>query len=353
MIVQGRAFACFFGILLLSSLQAQITFEFTDLPVPGDIVERYVDTIPTYGPGGSGAAQVWDLTAAVPDETVITTVSTPATTPFASSFTGSNLAMTNDGINYLYFNSSAATLISTGAAGDFLQDGQQLVVPFNPTLTGHQFPRNYGDQFSDTYAFEVVADGAAFSVHSVRLRHRGSVRDTTDAYGQITTPVGTYDALRVKSTDFTTDSIWIRLFSFAPWTLVESLADTTVSYSWLAKETKLAVAEMTFDSLGAPARFTYTSIPPAITTGLGALGASTARIHPVPTRDGFMLSLEEAGIHDRVEVFSADGRSIVVASLAQLSSRWFDTSDWGSGIYLLRLWPAQGGAPLVLRAVVQ
>lgn len=340
------------GVVLITSLNAQITFEYEDLAVPGDVVERYVDTIPTFGAGGSGAGQSWDFSAAVPDETVITTVSSPATTPYATSFTGSNVAMTNDGVNYLYFNSTPATLLATGAAGDFLEDGQQLVVPFNPTLTGHQFPRNYGATFSDTYAFEVVANGAAFSVNSVRLRHRGSVRDTTDAYGQITTPVGTYDALRVKSTDFTTDSIWIRLFSFAPWTFAQALADTTVSYSWLAKETKLAVAEMTFDSVGAPARFTYSSIPPSISTGLGALVASTARIHPVPTRDGFTLNLEEAGIHDRVEVFSADGRSIVLVPLAQLSSRWFDTSDWGSGIYLLRLWPSKGGEPTVLRAVV-
>ncbi|MEX1133064.1 MAG: T9SS type A sorting domain-containing protein [Flavobacteriales bacterium] len=338
---------------MITSLNAQITFEFADLPVPGDVVERYVDTIPSFGPGVGGAMQVWDFTSAVPDETVITTVSTPATTPYAGSFTASNLAMTNDGINYLYFSTTPASFIATGAAGDFLEDGQQLVVPFNPTLTGHQFPRNYGDQFSDTYGFEVVADGAAFSVHSVRLRHRGNVRDTTDAYGQITTPVGTYDALRVKSTDVTTDSIWIRLFSFAPWTFAQALSGTAVSYSWLAKETKLAVAEMTFDSLGVPARFTYSSIPPSISTGLVALGANTAGIHPVPARDGFTLSLEGSGSHDRVEVFTADGRSILVAPLTHLSSHWFDTSDWGSGIYLLRLWPVKGGEPLVLRAVVQ
>lgn len=334
------------------ALHAQITFEYGDLPLPGDVVERYVDTIPGFGPGGNGAAQNWDFSTAAPDLTVITTVSLPATTPYASGFTGSNLAMSNDGVNFLYFSSTPASLITTGVAGDLLNDGQQLVVPFNPSLTVHQFPRNFGDQFSDPYAFEVIADGAAFGVHSVRLRHRGSVRDTTDAYGQITTPIGTYDALRVKSTDFTTDSVWIRLFAFAPWSLAQTLADTTVSYSWLAKETKLAVAEMTLDSVGAAARFTYSSIPPSISTGLGARVVSTARIHPVPTRDGFTLSLDDAGTLDLVEVYSADGRFMATTSMAQLSSRWFDTTDWGAGIYLVRLWPAQGAEPTVLRAVV-
>jgi hypothetical protein len=339
--------------ILLNSAQAQITFEYEDLAVPGDVVERYVDTIPAFGPGGSGAGQVWDFSAAVNDETVITTVSTPATTPYANSFTGSNLAMTNDGVNYVYFNSTPATLVSTGAAGDFLNDGQSLVVPFNPSVFVHQFPRNYGDQFSDNYAFEVVADGAAFSVHSVRLRHRGSVRDTTDAFGQITTPVSTYDVLRTKSTDFTTDSIWIRLFSFTPWTFLQATQDTLVSYTWQGKEAKLAVAEMTFDSLGAPARFTYTSILPSITTGVNGRAGSLPSIHPVPATDGFTITLPETGLFRSAEVVGLDGRTVATLAIGAGDRLQVPTMGWAPGAYLVRLWPAADGVPYQMRAVVQ
>jgi hypothetical protein len=341
------------GIVLITSLNAQITFEYEDLAVPGDVVERYVDTIPAFGPGGSGAAQVWVFTAAVPDETVITTVSTPATTPYASSFTGSNLAMTNDGVNFVYFNSTPATLISTGAAGDFLNDGQSLTVPFNPSLTAHQFPRNYGGQFSDTYAFEVVADGAAFSVQSVRLRHRGSVRDTTDAYGQISTPVGTYDVLRTKTTDFTTDSIWIRLFSFAPWTFVQATQDTLLSYTWQGKEAKLAVAEMTFDSLGAPARFTYTSLLPSITTGVAGRSGTAPSIHPVPAIEGFTVLAGEAGVYRTAELIAMDGKVLATRPFGAGDRLQLSTADRSPGVYFVRLWPADGDVPVLLRAVVQ
>jgi hypothetical protein len=148
-----HAIATSLSILLLSVVHAQISFEYEDLAVPGDVVERYVDTLPSFGPGGSGAAQAWDFSSAIPHETLITTVSLPSATPYASSFTGSNVAMTNDGVNYLYFNASSASLLAKGAAGDFLNDGQQLIVPFNPDLTSHVFPRNFGDNFSDTYAF--------------------------------------------------------------------------------------------------------------------------------------------------------------------------------------------------------
>jgi hypothetical protein len=67
------------------------------------------------------------------------------------------------------------------------------------------------------YYFEVITtDHGIPLVHSVRLRHYGHVYDTTDGYGQITTPVGTYDCLRVKSTDFTVDSVWIKTLLFQP-----------------------------------------------------------------------------------------------------------------------------------------
>lgn len=347
-----RASISLSGFLLLLSAHAQISFEYEDLAVPGDVVERYVDTLPAYGPGGSGVAQVWDFSAAIPHETVITTVSLPSATPYASSFTGSNVAMTNDGVNFLYFNSSPAGLLAKGAAGDFLNDGQQLVVPFSPDLTSHVFPRNYGDRFSDTYRFEVIASGTAFGVHSVRLRHRGDVRDTTDAYGQITTPIGTYEALRVKTIDYTVDSVWIRLFAFAPWTFAQASRDTTSGYTWLAKGTKLAVAEMTFDSLGAPARFTYSSLPPALTTGIPGATAGGLFLYPVPASDGLTLCLDHPGRSRTVEVLSPDGRVMMELTIGQRDRVDLDTRGWASGIYMVRVWPEDGGRPEVLRAVL-
>ncbi len=333
--------------------QCQITFEHDDLAVPGDVIERYVDTIPLFDAGGSGADQVWDFSAAITDEVFITTVTTLVATPYSSSFAGSNLAMTNDAVNYIYFNSTPASLVTTGAAGDFLDDGQNLVVPFNPSLLNHQFPRSFGDHFSDDYALAVEADGAAFSVNRVRLRHRGVVRDTTDAYGQITTPIGTYNALRVKTTDTSTDSIWIKLLSFTPWTFLQVTESNTTSYSWLAKETKLAVAEMTFDSLGVPARFTYTSIPPAISTGMVAIGETGVELYPSPAQDAFTIRLNGSRDFDHVEVFASDGRAMATVALGKRSTHTFDSSDWAPGVHLLRFWPSGEGAPLVMRVAVQ
>ncbi|MCB0764131.1 MAG: hypothetical protein R2815_12135 [Flavobacteriales bacterium] len=332
---------------------AQITFEFEDFPVAGDVIERYRDTLITFGPGGGGTGQTWDFSDADPMETIITTVSTPASTPYAAAFASSDLAMTTDGTSFLFFNAGPGTVIATGAAGDFLDDGQLLTVPFAPTLTGHQFPRVYGDHFTDTYALAVDANGAAFGVNMVRLHHRGEVHDTTDAYGEITTPIGTYDALRVRSTEYSTDSIWIRLFSFTPWTFLQAVRDTNTTYSWLAKETKLPVAEMTLDSLGAPASFTYSAIPPALVTHTPVRRDHGAHIGPIPASTQLTVYLEDGQRFRSGEVLAADGRRMATLLLGNTDRCTIDVQDWPTGMYQVRLWPHVDGPAVMIRAIVR
>jgi hypothetical protein len=221
-------------------------------------------------------------------------------------------------------------------------------------LLVHQFPRTYGSNFADNYYFQAIVDGSAFGVHSVRLRHRGDVRDTTDGFGTMVTPLGTYDALRVKTTEYSIDSVWVRLFAIAPWTLFDVFLDTTVSYSWLAKETKLALAEMTLDSVGAPARFTFSSIPPAVTTGqhLDTQGEEP-RLFPVPARHRIHLVRSEAFVNEQAEVYTLDGRLVDSRRLDGYGPHEWDVSGWASGTYLMRLVGAHTAGPRVLRMVVE
>lgn len=332
---------------------AQITFDLSDLAGPGDAVVRYNDTLPTYGPGASGPGQVWDFSMALTHETVTSTISTVGSTPYAASFASSNLAMTNNGADYAYFNNTAASSVAMGGAGDPLAIGQTIVAPFNDPLTTHQFPRTFGSAFTDSYSFEVEVDGSAFGVHSARLRHRGFVRDTTDGHGQLITPAGTYDALRVRSTDQTTDSIWIRVLSFLPWTLFQTMADTSVAYTWLAKEGKLPVAEMAFDSLGMPSRFTHSSVAP-ITTGVGAHDRGMGiTAYPLPARDVITLQFPRGAIYERAEVLTMDGRRMAVLPLTTGDRHDLAVHGWPAGVYAVRAWRPGGADPEVLRISVE
>lgn len=318
------------------STQAQIQLLSTDLAVIGDQVVRYNDTIPTYAPGGSGANQTWDFSAAIIDETLTTSVQSVASTPYASDFGSSNLAMTNGTGSYLYFNQNTSLLSTTGAAGDLLETGEIIVAPFSDPLKLHQFPRTYGSFFNDTYAFQAEADGAAFGVYRIRLTHNGHVYDTTDAHGTLITPTGTYEALRVKSTDYTTDVIEVKLSAFFPWTPFTTLQDTSVSYSWHSKQEKLAIAEFAFDSIGNPARFTYSSIPPVATVGIEDRQAKgELKVYPSPATD--LIWIVGSGPIDAgtmVQIFGLDGKLVLNEQLIENS---LAIGSLRSGLYFLRL----------------
>ena len=249
---------------------AQITILQSDMPVIGDTIPRAIDTLTTETGGNGGANQIWDFSSALTHIQQNTAIIDPAATPYLADFPNSNMAVTNDGIGFVYFNLNNANMIIKGAAGDLLNNGIIIVSPFNPDLTLYQFPVDYSNTLIDDYAFDVTTDGSVFSsfLDSVRLKRVGTVVDTIDGWGSTITPVGCYNSLRIKRVDYQLDSIWTKLpdppWPLPPseWSFLSATWDTVLTYSWLAKETMLAVAELSFDSVGSPNRLTYSLVPP-------------------------------------------------------------------------------------------
>ncbi len=331
--------------------QGQIALTSTDLTSIGDQITRYSDTVPTYGPGAAGAGVTWDFSGAINDTASVTSVVSVGSTPFASQFSGSDYAMTGGADSYLYFIHNANTMITTGAAGDLLGTGEQIQAVFTDPLILHQFPRTYQSNFNDTYQFQAEADGASFGVYRIRLTHTGNVFDTTDAYGTLITPTGTYDALRVKSTDFTTDVIEVKLAQFLPWTNFTTVMDTSVTYSWHAKEEKLAIAEFAFDSVGDPARFTYSAVPPISTVDVANYETDTElRLYPQPAAEELFIQGLNPNANHRADVFSIDGKLIRTETL---TSNSLYVADLRSGMYFLRITLADGTHKEPLKFIVR
>ncbi len=280
---------------LSATAQTQISILSTDMPVINDVLARKADTMTVLSPGPAGADQVWTMTnlsSYIINET--TTVSAPSSTPYASSFPGANIALSNDGVSFVYMNINASTSTVVGASGDLLNFGTIFTIPFNPDILLHNFPRDYGSNFSDAYGWDITTSGASVNqpaANSVRTKRTSVVKDTTDAWGRLTTPVGTYDVLRVKRVDFSVDSNWFRLLPFGGYTFFSRKVDTAYAYTWLAKETKLAVAELAYDSLDHPKKFTWSLTPPQISIGLKEQNYSRyVEVYPSPANEVLKLN---------------------------------------------------------------
>ena len=308
-------------VLFTGGLSAQITIDQGDMPSIGDNIPRKSDTMTVHpGPGGSGPNQTWNFSGTssfvINENTSVVSV---ASTPSANQFSSSNLAITNDNASYLYFNKSAQSFTTQGFSGDLLGTGVINAV-FTPALTLHQFPRTFGSTFTDTYGINVTIPGASINplISQINYRRSSVVKDTTDSWGQLTTPHGTFDVLRVHSMEIYTDSI-LALPLFPPvWQLVSVTTDTTHSYSWLGKGGKLAIAEMTFDSLGVPKIFKWTELP-GIGVGLEESSVGLLEIYPNPCETVLTVRTQEKKVGSEFSIMNALGMLVYTGVITEVN----------------------------------
>ena len=315
-------------------LWGQISLDQTDMPSVGDYIPRKSDTMTVLpGPGGSGPNQVWNFTTlsnyVITENTSVVSV---ASTPNGNQFGSSNMAMTNDNVSYLYFNKSAQSFSTQGFSGDLLGTGVINAV-FNPDLTLHQFPRTFGSSFSDTYVIDVTVPGAAINplLSQINFKRTSVINDTTDAWGQLTTPYGTYDVLRIHTMEVFTDSIWAQPIFPPTWTLVSTSTDTTHSYSWVGKGGKLAIAEMSFDTLGVPKIFKWTELP-GIGVGLEETALSRIIVYPNPCSNHVFI---EEFNPEEISVFNIFGQKVAVEKTAMLSGTRLTLEALAKGVYFI------------------
>lgn len=324
--------------LITGALSAQITLDQNDMPSVGDNIPRKSDTMTVLpGPGGSGPNQTWNFTATsnyvISENTSVVSV---ASTPNGNQFGTSNMAMTTDNTNYLYFKNAAQSFSTQGFSGDLLGTGV-INAAFSPDLTLHQFPRTYGSSFSDTYGINVTVPGQAINplISQIKFKRSSLVKDTTDAWGKITTPHGTYDVLRVHTTEIATDSIFAMPLFPPTWTLVSSSKDTTHSYSWVGKGGKLAIAEMSFDTLGMPKIFKWTELP-GIGVGMEENVEVALSVFPNPSASEISISSPAAMIGEQYEVLSMQGVQVLSGVLTQ-NTQFVKVNCLAPGTYLIRV----------------
>lgn len=326
-------------IYLFTSLvaSAQISIDLTDMPVVGDVIYRKADTMTVLaGPGNAGANQTWIFTQTsnyVNDET--STAVAPSSTPYASQFSSSNLALTDGNGGYIFFNQSANSIIVKGIAGPLPGTTNTITAPLNPDQTLHNLPRTYNSNFIDTYSSEFVFDGSSFSslVSEIKVKRSGTVHDTTDAWGSLTTPFGAYDVIRVKKIDYTFDSVWVKPVFPPTWSLFQTSSDTVTTYQWLAKSGKLPVAEMTFDSLGAPKIFRWKVDAPASLNDL--LDSENGRFYPNPVNDQLTIELKTNDLQGiLVDFIDLQGRTIEVSQVEIIDNQIkINTLHLPNGLY--------------------
>jgi hypothetical protein len=154
----------------------------------------------------------------------------------------------------------------------------------------------------------------------------------------------------VKSTAYTESFIETQAVQFIPiWLPLTTIYDTTVVYTWHAKEEKLAIAEFTYDSIGNPKQFVFSSVPPVLTTGVSQnINNEEITIYPQPSSD--ILYFKNINENALVEIFSINGSLIKQIGLTGNS---LSVADLNAGMYLLRYSSTDGIHRKTLKFIIE
>ncbi|MDW3652312.1 MAG: T9SS type A sorting domain-containing protein [Bacteroidia bacterium] len=302
-----------------------------------------------YAPGASGPNVSWDFSnISGPSFRFDWRAINPDTLPIQmqDSFPNSDLSFLTpigDTIgNYLFYRESNDSLFLLGAALTRIPTGDTTWFMLNedPQLS-LAFPISYEDVQTDSFAGTnwVQVQGNLFM-----QKRRGSITHTADAYGDITTPLGTFNnALRIKTEERVYDTLVVMGFPAST-----SIQEIT-RYAWYVEGEKYLIMQM--DSIStSPGTLTKqaqyrtealaTAIDPEILSKM-----IDFRLFPNPANKAIRLSFQlpqRAPV--QIEILNMMGQKILLKEYAEIASFEDELSidQLPQGSYLLRVFTPLG-----------
>lgn len=318
-----------FCICMLSA-GAQITLNTSDVGAINKVIFNATDTMPTISIGSAGASQSWNMTALSADiQDTITFL--PYSSAPNSNFSTANLIMKIGNMvpAYVYAINSASSLTILGYNAML---GASTVTPVNtPAETVMNFPTTYNSTFTNNYKTYQKFYFGQLGVDSVR--QNTSIKKTVlaDAWGNLTTPYGTYPVLRAKETKITHDTL-DGLIAGTWYNAIVTTADSTTSYIWWAKTIGFPLVKAVKDSSNAVVSVEWLS-------GISAVGISEhitpegINVYPNPAQNEIHFTINTSKEAKSIQVFDLTGRMIHEHPVKNDRST-INTSHFADGVYI-------------------
>lgn len=222
------------------------------------------------------------------------------------------------------------SLVNTGIG--FGINGVNIPGPSDTIDVQYYFPMQYGDSWTSP-SFTEMDLNPTFDAIYKRYQTRNSV---VDGWGEISTPFGTFQALRVKSQITAVDSFYIGLLS----TWVELPTPDRVEYQWIANGKKVPVFEVITTDVGGTPTITSVRFKDK-KRDFASVEQNQVEVNVYPNPADQQLQVKLTETAELVQVFDLTGKEIftTVPTNSQLS---IDVSDWKSGTYILRLMTSSG-----------
>lgn len=238
-------------LLLCGKAFSQITITSADMPTALDTIRISVKTtLPGFQPDSTGANFNWDFSSLVPDSQRVIKCEKPSNTAYAlyygflatygiynhtpDQFPFSLVGTPPTNV-YDFYRKQAGANGYLAIVGQGLTIGGQAIPAFyQPADRVYKFPMNYGDKDTSVSGF-----GAPIPNFGYYRKEQTRVNEV-DGWGTLTTPYGTFNTLRVKSTLSIIDSIYLDTLGFG----FNIPRQNIIEYKWLANGLDLPVLEI-------------------------------------------------------------------------------------------------------------
>lgn len=337
------------AVLLTSGFaSAQITLNTSDFADGGDTVRMSSATDPAIDFLSTGANYTWDFSSLTAESQVLKNFNDLSGTSVlmqflfggfappkyqATNYTASNDLPLDQFGSFLPINISEVNAVSKNSADSITSIGFSIVadgteVPFKSDTieTRYKFPANFGDVYSSR-GYTNLDLNPLFDAIWIQYRQRNS---NIDGWGSITTPFGTFDALRMRHDIQEQDSLYIG--QFGQW--IELPVPVTTIYEWWATgelEPVLRITTTDFNGnvnvSGIEFRDSYDPLIAATPELI-----SDVNVYPNPAKDE--LNLDGFAVGSSYVVVSADGK-LVKSGNIDFSSQILSLDDFQSGSYVL------------------
>ncbi|MEI6815975.1 MAG: T9SS type A sorting domain-containing protein [Bacteroidota bacterium] len=268
----------------------------------------------------------------------------PAATPYASNFATANVAFrqaSSPGVfNFVNSASTGVTVLGQGLnQGNITNTTPNEAVPINPPMTFMNFPGTYNSTFSGSSHGTIWIDStftySIFTVDTTRDEHHITYSSTIDAWGTITTQLGTFPALRQKYIEYTLDSIFVHTTTIGWQFSTIIIKDSSFIYRWFTNGQGYPIAELKLDTTWSYPRTATWMAPANVGTNDMKIAIGDIQLFPNPGNDVLNI-INNTKSDVIISIYDVTGKLMDTQRLTGMTTK-INTSSYANGLYSYRI----------------
>lgn len=328
-----------FPLVLLASVaitrlnMAQITVERSDL---GDLTATTLilanDTVnlSVISPGNPGPNQTWNLSMMANHYQDTMAFIPPAGTPCAADFPQATFAISmGDGFGYGYDDNTKVEIQGyCGNAGPFSANITVKIVPPERVMI---FPLTFGTIWDEQNRQVLTVANPNPPPDSVRIVSTTQRNYHVDGWGVVTTPAGSFNALRIKGIRDQIDSVFVKMFGL--WAFFQREESHQIEYSWIPKGGLWVASVVVDNTSGQVIQAQYVVNP---TASLKETSENDLVFFPNPVHEGIATLVRRDDMPAVLTLLDVNGR-MVKTEPVNSATYLVDFGDLAPGIYTARL----------------